>query len=269
MSTGPPQRGPVDLVDAGGLSASSATPSPGRRPWSTSHRASRAEPLLQFAVADRRPGPRHDHGRVVGMGRRARSGKHADMSTGYCGVVGTTHLTGRAGRQTAWTSPARLHWSPAGPRASGWPPRGTARGRRERRDPRPAGVGGESRSPRNSATACGSPRPTSAARPRSPRRSTSPRARRLRVASTARAPATRSGPSASRVRSRSDEFTRIIEINLIGTFNVHPPGGRAHAAARPVGERARRHHQHRVGRPRSTGRSVRRRTRRRRAASSA
>ena len=88
------------------LSASSAMPSPGARPWSTSHRASRAEPLSRSPWLTVSPGARHDHGRVVGVRRRTRSGKHAGMSTGSPGVVETVTLDGQVGRQAAWTSPA-------------------------------------------------------------------------------------------------------------------------------------------------------------------
>ena len=71
-----------------------------------------------------------------------------------------------------------------------------------------------------------------AQRGRGHRRARRRRRARLRCgcASTAPASATRSGRSASTGRSRSAEFTRIIEMNLIGTFNVHPAGRRAHGS---------------------------------------
>ena len=62
------------------------------------------------------------------------------------------------------------------------------------------------------------------------------------------------------------EFTRIIEINLIGTFNVLRLAAERMLAHDPVGRGARRHRQHRVGRGVRRARSARRPTRRRRAA---
>ena len=67
-----------------------------------------------------------------------------------------------------------------------------------------------------------------------------------------------------------DAFTRTIQINLIGTFNVHPAGGRAHGEERSPtrAASAARSSTPRRSRP-STGRSARPPTPRRRAASSA
>ncbi len=41
-----------------------------------------------------------------------------------------------------------------------------------------------------------------------------------------------------------DQFTRVININLIGTFNVHSARGRAAGDGRAGRRGARRHHQH-------------------------
>ena len=64
-----------------------------------------------------------------------------------------------------------------------------------------------------------------------------------------------------------DHFTKVVTVNLIGTFNVIRLGSGAHAGDRPGGRGARRRHQHRVRRLRSTARWARPRTPRPRAAS--
>ena len=101
-----PQRGPVHLEQARGVVGQQRDAVPRRQAVLDEPPREPGRALLQVAVADRLPGARHDHGRVVGVRRRTRSGKHAGMSTGSPGVVETVTLDGRAGRQAAWTSPA-------------------------------------------------------------------------------------------------------------------------------------------------------------------
>ena len=79
----------------------------------------------------------------------------------------------------------------------------------------------------------------------------------------------RVGSSASAARWRSTHFRNVIDINLVGTFNVLRLAAAAMLEQRAGRRRPRRHRHDRLASPPSTARSARRRTRRARAASSA